>query len=51
VSDADRRERGLKRLAEPGDEPGGEAFLARMGVLGDWVQRVGTLRNPVRTEA
>jgi 4-carboxymuconolactone decarboxylase len=32
-----RRERGLKRLAELGDEPGGEAFLARMGVLGDWV--------------
>jgi 4-carboxymuconolactone decarboxylase len=38
VNDAEgRRERGLKRLAELGDEPGGEAFLARMGVLGDWV--------------
>jgi 4-carboxymuconolactone decarboxylase len=37
VSDADRRGRGLKRLAELGDEPGGEEFLARMGVLGDWV--------------
>jgi 4-carboxymuconolactone decarboxylase len=37
VSDADRRERGLRRLAELGDEPGGEEFLAHMGVLGDWV--------------
>ena len=33
----DRRARGLARLAELGDEPGGAAFLARMGVLGDWV--------------
>jgi 4-carboxymuconolactone decarboxylase len=24
-------------LAELGDEPGGDAFLERMGVLGDWV--------------
>lgn len=32
-----RRARGLRRLAELGDEPGGEAFLARMGTLGDWV--------------
>jgi 4-carboxymuconolactone decarboxylase len=32
-----RRERGLARLAELGDEPGGEEFLARMGTLGDWV--------------
>ena len=33
----DRRARGLARLAELGDEPGGADFLARMGVLGDWV--------------
>ena len=32
-----RRERGLARLAALDDEPGGEAFLARMGVLGDWI--------------
>jgi 4-carboxymuconolactone decarboxylase len=32
-----RRERGLARLAELGDEPGGEEFLARMGALGDWI--------------
>ena len=32
-----RRERGLARLAELGDEPGGEEFLARMGTLGDWI--------------
>ena len=37
MSDDSRRERGLKRLAELGDEPGGEQFLGRMGVLGDWV--------------
>jgi 4-carboxymuconolactone decarboxylase len=38
VSDQDsRRERGLSRLAELDDEPGGDAFLARMGVLGDWI--------------
>ena len=35
--DGDRRERAEARLRELGDEPGGEAFLARMGVLGDWV--------------
>jgi 4-carboxymuconolactone decarboxylase len=33
----ERRARGLARLAELGDEPGGADFLARMGVLGDWV--------------
>ena len=33
----DRRARALKRLAELNDEPGGEQFLARMGVLGDWI--------------
>jgi 4-carboxymuconolactone decarboxylase len=33
----DRRQRGLARLAELDDEPGGDAFLARMGVLGDWI--------------
>lgn len=32
-----RRQRGLARLAELGDEPGGEEFLARMGDLGDWI--------------
>lgn len=30
-----RRERGLARLAELGDEPGGDEFLARLGDLGD----------------
>lgn len=30
-----RRARGLARLAELGDEPGGEVFLARLGDLGD----------------
>lgn len=30
-----RRDRGLARLAELGDEPGGEEFLARLGDLGD----------------
>jgi len=35
--DDSRRQRALERLAELGDEPGGDAFLARMGVLGDWV--------------
>ena len=34
---AERRRLGLARLAELGDEPGGEEFLARMGDLGDWV--------------
>jgi len=33
----DRRARAEARLRELGDEPGGEAFLRRMGVLGDWV--------------
>jgi 4-carboxymuconolactone decarboxylase len=33
----DRRARGLERLAQLGDEPGGAEFLARMGVLGDWI--------------
>lgn len=32
-----RRERALARLAELGDEPGGDDFLARMGPLGDWI--------------
>lgn len=32
-----RRDRGLARLAELGDEPGGDEFLARMGTLGEWV--------------
>lgn len=35
--DGDRRARALARLAELGDEPGGDAFLARMGALGDWI--------------
>lgn len=33
----DRRARALERLAELNDEPGGDAFLARMGALGDWI--------------
>ena len=37
MSEDERRERGLRRLAELGDEPGGDAFLERMGTLGDWV--------------
>jgi 4-carboxymuconolactone decarboxylase len=37
TDDGSRRERAMARLAELGDEPGGEEFLARMGVLGDWV--------------
>jgi 4-carboxymuconolactone decarboxylase len=32
-----RRERGLARLKELDDEPGGDAFLARMGDLGDFI--------------
>jgi 4-carboxymuconolactone decarboxylase len=32
-----RRARAEARLAELGDEPGGAEFLARMGVLGDWI--------------
>lgn len=34
---AERRRLGLARLAELGDEPGGEEFLARMGDMGDWL--------------
>ena len=37
TDEATRRKRGLARLAELGDEPGGEKFLERMGTLGDWV--------------
>jgi 4-carboxymuconolactone decarboxylase len=37
AAEGTRRERGLARLAELGDEPGGEEFLDRMGTLGDWV--------------
>jgi 4-carboxymuconolactone decarboxylase len=33
----ERRQRGLARLTELGDEPGGDAFLARMGDMGDWI--------------
>jgi 4-carboxymuconolactone decarboxylase len=34
----ERRERGLQRLAELGDHPGGEAFLERMGSpMADWL--------------
>ncbi len=35
--DPGRRERALARLAELDDEPGGGAFLERMGTLGDWI--------------
>ena len=34
---AERRRLGLARLAELGDEPGCEEFLARMGDMGDWL--------------
>lgn len=37
MAEDERRTRALARLTELGDEPGGEAFLARMGVLGDWI--------------
>ena len=37
VEQETRRARALERLAELGDEPTGEAFLDRMGVLGDWI--------------
>lgn len=37
MADDDRRARALARLAELDDEPGGDAFLARMGALGDWI--------------
>lgn len=33
----DRRARAVARLKELDDEPGGDAFLERMGVLGEWV--------------
>ena len=33
-----RHQRGLERLAQLGDEPGGEAFIERMGSpMGDWL--------------
>ncbi|HKO28995.1 MAG TPA: carboxymuconolactone decarboxylase family protein [Solirubrobacteraceae bacterium] len=35
--DDDRRARALARLKELDDEPGGDAFLARMGPLGEWI--------------
>jgi hypothetical protein len=35
VSQEERRRRGLARLAELGDEVGGEEFLVRIGDLGD----------------
>lgn len=35
--ETERRRRGLERLAELGDEPGGEAFLKKMGDLGDYI--------------
>jgi 4-carboxymuconolactone decarboxylase len=35
TTEATRRERGLARLAELHDEPGGEEFLAMLGDLGD----------------
>src|ERR1700761_6171198 len=37
MADDDRRARALARLAELDDEPGGDEFLARRGVLGDWI--------------
>jgi 4-carboxymuconolactone decarboxylase len=38
VVEGTRRERGLARLAELGDEPGGDAFIERMGSpMGDWL--------------
>jgi len=37
VSDVERRKRGLARLSELGEEPGGKEFLARMGDLGEWI--------------
>jgi 4-carboxymuconolactone decarboxylase len=35
ATEATRRERGLARLAELHDEPGGDEFLANLGDLGD----------------
>jgi 4-carboxymuconolactone decarboxylase len=37
ADESERRTRALARLAELDDEPGGDQFLARMGVLGDWI--------------
>jgi 4-carboxymuconolactone decarboxylase len=38
VVEGTRRERGLARLAELGDEPGGDAFIERMGSpMGEWL--------------
>jgi 4-carboxymuconolactone decarboxylase len=37
AEDGERRQRALARLKELNDEPTGEEFLKRMGVLGDWV--------------
>ena len=38
MAESTRRERGLARLAELGDEPGGDAFIERMGSpMGDWL--------------
>jgi 4-carboxymuconolactone decarboxylase len=37
VNDVERRKRGLARLSELGEEPGGKEFLARMGDLGEWI--------------
>ncbi|MDQ4018949.1 MAG: carboxymuconolactone decarboxylase family protein [Actinomycetota bacterium] len=35
ATDSGRRERGIARLAELADEPGGEQFLRNLGDLGD----------------
>jgi 4-carboxymuconolactone decarboxylase len=35
AEESERRERGIARLAELADEPGGEQFLANLGDLGD----------------
>jgi 4-carboxymuconolactone decarboxylase len=38
MDESERRRRGLARLAELGDEPGGDAFLERMGSpMSDWL--------------
>ncbi len=37
MDESTRRQRGLARLAELNDEPGGEAFLKRMGDLGEYI--------------
>ncbi|MFL6050718.1 MAG: carboxymuconolactone decarboxylase family protein [Gaiellales bacterium] len=38
MDQATRHERGLARLKELGDEPGGDAFIERMGSpMGDWL--------------